>query len=119
MELLAGDVVLLGGLVVGIRMVAERAARGVPLAVAVGAATVFVLARNHYDLEDSRFVWALVAVAGGAFFTTVVASVLVRQGVRRAVRYGGVAALLQPGLFVAYIVARLTYCGFYGDCGLD
>jgi hypothetical protein len=118
-ELLAAAAVLLGGLILAIRVVAGRAARGVPLAVGLGAATVFVLARNHYDLEDSRFVWVFLAVAGGAFLITVVVALLVRQGARRAVRYGAVAVLLQPAFFIAYIVALLTYCAFFSDCGLD
>lgn len=118
MELLAADALLLGAVIFGGWAVRDRPQRAVPIATALGAATVFALARNHYNLEESAFAWTFLAACGAAFLTTMVGLLLLRDGLRRALQYGIVAALLLPGMFIGYIVVLLTSCLFTG-CGLD
>ena len=80
------------------------------LAAALGSATAFILARNHYELEESRFLWTLLAASTLALATATRSSLVVRQGMRRSPCYGLLSALVVPILFVAYIAAGLTVC---------
>jgi hypothetical protein len=109
-ELLLADALIVAGILFAIRWANREPARYVSLAAAIGSAIGFTLARNHYELEDSRFLWTLLAASNLALATTAGGSLVARQGVRGSLRYGFLAGVLVPILFVAYIAAALTLC---------
>ena len=110
MVLLLADALVLTGLIFGVRWAAARSVRFVPLAVALAATTAFILTRNRYDLEDSEFLWVLLAFCSGALVGTVAACLLSRERTRAAVLFGALAMALVPIFFVVYIAAALTLC---------
>ena len=118
MGLLIADAVVLAAVVFAARWAAARPARVTPLALALVAATVFILIRNHYDLEDSAFLWGLLAVSASASVTTAGVALTTRQGARDSFIFGVVAGVLLPILFIAYLALRLTIC-LITDCDLS
>jgi hypothetical protein len=73
------------------------------LAAAVSTA-VFVVLRNRFDLEDSRFITALLAFSTVALALSVASSISVRSPLRSTVALGVAAFLLVPLLYVVYLV---------------
>jgi hypothetical protein len=92
------------------RWAIRRPSRALPLAVALAGAAGFVLLRNHYELEDSPFMWTLLAVCSGTFAATASVGVLARQRLRSSLNYGLLAAALVPLLFAGYIVLAINVC---------
>jgi hypothetical protein len=74
------------------------------LLVAGVCTAMFVVVRNQFDLEDARFIKALLAFSTAALALSVASSVLLRSPVRSSVALGGVACLLVPVLYAAYLV---------------
>jgi hypothetical protein len=72
---------------------------------AAGVSTaIFVVVRNHFDLEDSRFINALLAFSSVALAVSMASSVFMRCSMRSTVALGVVAFVLVPLLYVAYLV---------------
>lgn len=73
--------------------------------IAAGVSTaIFVLVRNEFDLEESRFINALLAFSTVALALSVVSSILLRSSMRSSVALGVVAFLLVPLLYLVYLV---------------
>jgi hypothetical protein len=73
------------------------------LAAAVSTA-IFVILRNRFDLEDSRFITALLAFSTVALALSVASSISLRSPLRSTVALGVAAFLLVPLLYVVYLV---------------
>lgn len=71
---------------------------------AVVCAAIFVVVRNHLDLEDSRFINALLVCSTLAFALSMASSALRRGSMRSSVALGVAGFLLVPLLYVAYLV---------------
>ena len=65
---------------------------------------MFVLVRNHFDLEDARFIKVLLAFSTVALALSVAFSILLRSSLRLSLAFGAVAFLLVPVLYVVYLV---------------
>jgi hypothetical protein len=65
---------------------------------------MFVVVRNRFDLEDSRFIEALLAFSAVALALSLASSILLRTSVRSSVALGAVAFLLVPVLYAVYLV---------------
>jgi hypothetical protein len=76
----------------------------VTLLVAGVSTAMFVVVRNRFGLEDSRFLGALLAVSTIALALSVASSILLRSSVRASLALGAVAFLLVPVLYVVYLV---------------
>ena len=74
------------------------------LLVAGASTAMFVVVRNQFDLEDSRFIEALLAFSTVALALSVASSLLLRSSVRSSIALGAVAFLLVPFLFAVYLV---------------
>jgi hypothetical protein len=74
------------------------------LLVAGVSTAMFVVVRNQFDLEDSRFIEALFVFSTVALALSVASSVLLRSSVRSSVALGAVAFLLVPVLYAVYLV---------------
>jgi hypothetical protein len=74
------------------------------LLVAGVSTAMFVVVRNQFDLEDARFIEALLVFSTGALALSVASSVLLRSSVRSSVALGAVAFLLVPVLYAVYLV---------------
>jgi drug/metabolite transporter (DMT)-like permease len=74
------------------------------LLVAGVSTAIFVGVRNQFDLEDSRFIVALLAFSTVALALSVASSILLRSSIRLSVALGAVAFLLVPVLYVVYLV---------------
>jgi hypothetical protein len=73
--------------------------------VVAGVSTaMFIVVRNQFDLEDSRFIEALLAFSTAALALSVASSVLLRSSLRSSVALGAVAFLLVPVLYAVYLV---------------
>lgn len=118
MGLLLVDAFIVGAIGLGVRWALARPPRLVPLLVALPASILFILARNRWDLEDSEFLWALLAGSAGAFVATVALCLSTRQRWRRSLVFGAIAAVLVPILFGAYVAAALTTC-LVTDCDMS
>ena len=118
MELLALDAAFIDGAVVAIRWARVRPVRVLPLAAAIGAATVFATVRNHYKLEDSAFFLALAVSCSLAGAIAAAACVPLRQGARSASVYATLAVGLVPAIFIADLALRFTVCLITG-CDLS
>jgi hypothetical protein len=118
MGLLIADAVVLAAVVFATRRAAARPARVTPLVLALVAATLFILIRNQYDLEDSAFLWGLLAVSASASVASAGIALTTRQGARDSFIFGVLAGVLVPLLFVAYLALRLTIC-LITDCDLS
>ena len=110
MEILAFDVLLAGGLFIGLRWAWRGWERTVPLVAAVAAATAFVLIRDRYDLEDTRFLSALAAASAVAAAGAGAGSLPLTRRTRTATAYALLAAALVPALFAASIAVRYSAC---------
>jgi hypothetical protein len=72
---------------------------------AAGVSTaIFVVVRNDLDLEESRFIHALLAFSAVGFALSVTSSILLGGSMRSSLALGVVASLLVPLLYVAYLV---------------
>jgi hypothetical protein len=72
---------------------------------AAGVSTaIFVVVRNDLDLEESRFIHALLAFSAVGFALSVTSSILLGGSMRSSLALGVVASLLVPLLYVAYFV---------------
>jgi hypothetical protein len=72
---------------------------------AAGVSTaIFVVVRNQLDLEESRFVIALLACSTVALVLSVASSALLGATGRQFVAVGVAAFLLVPLLYVIYLV---------------
>src|SRR3954447_23309675 len=118
MELIGVDVLVLCFAMFAARLAATRPPRATPLAAGIAATAAFIVVQQHYKLEESPFIWALVVSCAAAFLTAFVVSRMLRQPLRAATLYALVAGALVPALFIAYIVARLTSC-LSGGCDLS
>ena len=76
----------------------------VTLLVAGVSTAMFAVVRNQFDLEDSRFIVALLAFSTVALALSVASSILLRSSIRSSVALGAVACLLVPVLYVVYLV---------------
>jgi hypothetical protein len=65
---------------------------------------IFVVVRNHLDLEDLRFITALLAFSILAFALSVASSFLLRGSARSSLGRAVLALVLVPLLYVAYLV---------------
>jgi hypothetical protein len=74
------------------------------LLVAGVSAAMFVVVRNHYDLEDAQFVKVLLAFSTAALALSMASSVLLHGSLRWSVALGAVAFLLVPVLYAVYLV---------------
>jgi hypothetical protein len=74
------------------------------LVAALLSTAIFVVVRNALDLEDSRFMLALLACSALALTLTVASAALLRRMTLSALALGVAAFILVPILFVAYIV---------------
>jgi hypothetical protein len=73
--------------------------------VAAGVSTAtFVVVRNEFDLEDSRFIMSLLTFSSVALALSTASSIFLRGSVRSSVALGAVAFLLVPILYVVYLV---------------
>jgi hypothetical protein len=109
-ELFVAAFLLIVGVTVVVRASVARPVRAVPVLLSAAATLLFVAVRNHYNLEEARFVWTLVAFSAGACATTFAASLLVRQPIGRSVTYGVAAAGLVLPLLFSYYVLLLMSC---------
>jgi hypothetical protein len=64
---------------------------------------IFVVVRNQLDLEDARFINALIAFSMLALVLSVASSILLRASMRSYVGLGVLAFVLVPLLYVAYL----------------
>jgi hypothetical protein len=72
---------------------------------AAGVSTaIFVVVRNDLDLEESRFIYALLAFSAVGFALSVTSSILLGGSMRSSLALGVVASVLVPLLYVAYLV---------------
>jgi hypothetical protein len=72
---------------------------------AAGVSTaIFVVVRNQFDLEDSRFITALLWFSTLALALSVASSLLLRRSLRSTVGLGVLALVLVPLLYVVYLV---------------
>ncbi len=110
MDLLVAAAVVLAAIIVAIRWAKARPLRAVPLGVALAATVVFVVIRNDHNLEDTAFLWALLAVCVGAAVTSAVISLVTTRSARDAIACGALAGVLVPSLFIGWIVVDLTSC---------
>jgi hypothetical protein len=74
------------------------------LLAALASTAIFIVVRNKLDLEESRFIHALLAFSAVAFTLSVTSSILLRGSMRSSLAQGIVAFLLVPLLYVAYLV---------------
>ena len=73
------------------------------LAAGVSAA-IFVVVRNRLDLEDSRFITAMLAFSVLAVALSVASSLLLGGSARSSLGLAVLALVLVPLLYVAYLV---------------
>jgi len=85
--------------------------------VAALSTAIFVVVRNTLDLEESRFVLALLACSALALALTVALGVFFRSSTRSSVVVLGVVSfILVPLLYVAYLVLFVvTVCIIGGE----
>jgi hypothetical protein len=110
MELFVAAFLVVVGVAVAVRASVGRPARAVPILLSATATLLFVAVRNHYDLEEARFGWTLVAFAAGACAATFVAALFARQPLGRSATYGLIAAGLVLPLLISYYVLLLMSC---------
>jgi hypothetical protein len=109
-ELFVAAFLVIVGVAAAVQASVRRPVRAVPILVSATATLLFVAVRNHYDLEEASFGWALLAFSAGACVTTFAASLVVRQPPRRSATFGVVAAGLVLPLLVSYYVLLLMSC---------
>jgi hypothetical protein len=85
--------------------------------VAAGVSTaIFVLVRNHLDLEDSRFLTALLACSTLAFAFSAASSFLLQGSARSSLGFAVLALVLVPLLYVVYLVVfAVSVCIIGGE----
>jgi hypothetical protein len=75
------------------------------------SAAIFVVVRNQLNLEDERFIDALLAFSTLALVLSVASSILLRASMRSYVGLGVLALVLVPLLYVAYLVVFVvSFC---------
>jgi hypothetical protein len=74
------------------------------LGAALPATTLFVVLRNRFDLEDSRFIVALVACSLLSLTLSLGSELVRKEPGRRAVLVGLAGFLLVPVLYATYLV---------------
>src|SRR4051794_26659634 len=104
MELIGVDLLVLCFAIFAARLAATRPPRATPLAAGLAVTAAFIVVQQHYRLEESPFIWALVVSCAAAFLAAFVVSGMLRQPLCAATLYGLLAGALVPALFVAYIV---------------
>ena len=107
---MAADAYVLVVIGVALWWAMTRPVRIVPLVIGVVAGVVFTITRNHYRLQESPFVWALIAIGGGAVAATTGLVLLARRDLRSSFGYGALAGALVPMTFAAYLAVALTIC---------
>jgi hypothetical protein len=86
------------------------------LAAAVLSAAIFIVVRNTLDLEDSRFVIALLACSTLAMALSLAVGPLFRGWTRSSLLPAVAAFVLVPLLYVAYLVLFVVIvCGIVGE----
>ncbi len=118
MELLVADALIVAVMYALARWAMRRPKRFVALVSAGVCATAFVIVFLHYRLEDTRYVAALAASCAAAIVSAVAGGLAAREGVRRSLSYGGVAAAIVVAVAIAYIPVSLTMC-WLTDCDLS
>lgn len=109
------DILVVAGAVGVIRWAqARRSARYVPLAAGASGAVAFVIVRNHFGLEDSEFVLALILSCSLAAVTAAAASLWIGQGRRVSSIYAAAAVGLVPVFFGVHLVLLFTTCLLVG-----
>jgi hypothetical protein len=84
------------------------------LAAAVLSTAVFVVVRNKLDLEESRFIFAMLGCSTLAAALTLVSTFTRRPS--SSLLLGLAAFILVPLLYVAYLVlAAVIVCGILGE----
>lgn len=77
---------------------------------------IFVVVRNQLDLEDSRFIMAMLAFSAVALVLSVASSVLLGSSARSSIGLGVLAFVLVPLLYVIYLVlAVVSVCLIGGE----
>ena len=104
------DALLAAGALVAARWARARWTRCVPLLAALTATVGFVLVRDRYDLEDSRFLWALAVACFVGAAAAGAGSLPLTRSVRMSALYALLSAGLVPVLFAASIVFRYSVC---------
>jgi hypothetical protein len=86
------------------------------LAAAILSTAIFVVVRNTLDLEDSRFVLALLACSTLALTLSVASATLFGSSRPSSVVLGVAAAILVPLLYVVYLALFVvTVCLIGGE----
>jgi hypothetical protein len=73
------------------------------LVAALASTAIFVVVRNDLDLEDSRFIYAMLAFSTLAFALSAASCLILASSMRSSVGLGVVAFLSVPLLYVAYL----------------
>jgi hypothetical protein len=73
------------------------------LLAAVANTAIFVVVRNDLDLEDSRFIYAMLTFSTLAFALSAASCLILGSSMRSSAALGVVAFLLVPLLYVAYL----------------
>jgi hypothetical protein len=78
--------------------------RLIPTLLAAFASTgIFVVVRNYFNLEDSRFIAAMLAFSTLAFALSATSCLILGSSTRSSAALGVVAFLFVPLLYVAYL----------------
>jgi hypothetical protein len=73
------------------------------LVAAIASTALFVVVRNSLDLEDSRFIYAMLAFSTLAFALSAASCLILGSSMRSSVGLGALAFLVVPLLYVAYL----------------
>ena len=73
------------------------------LLAAVASTAIFVVVRNDLDLEDSRFIHAMLAFSTLAFGLSAASCLILGSSMRSSIALGVVAFIAVPLLYVAYL----------------
>jgi hypothetical protein len=73
------------------------------LLAAVASTAIFVVVRNNLDLEDSRFIYAMLAFSTLAFGLSAASCLILGSSMRSSSALGVVAFIAVPLLYVAYL----------------
>jgi hypothetical protein len=91
-------------------------ARWFTLVAAVLSTAIFILVRNTLDLEESRFVIALLVCSMFAATLALVSTAALHGATRSSVRLGFAAFVLVPVLYATYLVLFVaTVCVIGGE----
>jgi hypothetical protein len=73
------------------------------LLAAVASTAIFVVVRNNLDLEDSRFIYAMLAFSTLALGLSAASCLILSSSMRSSIALGVFAFIAVPLLYVAYL----------------